>query len=182
MYKPIFVGKYWKSYENYTPPENDDTGDSAYKSKKDKTKPDPKSRRSQKKNLQKLRKILGDAEKREKKQMWRERQYEWQRRAAGDEESSSDSRPKRPCVNPKWPTFLETPAEQEYREAREARKAKEEAKNPKPKLRKDLIYGPPADHNANHRPRSFDEIKGTILDGDGAFIYLIIDIKNEETG
>jgi hypothetical protein len=84
--------------------------------------------------------------------------------------------------NPKWPTWLESPAEKEYRLAREAIKAEELAKNPKPKLRKDLIYGVPPGHDSTHRPKSFDEIKGSILDGDGAFIYLIIDITNEENG
>ena len=40
----------------------------------------------------------------------------------------------------------------------------------------------PAGHDSSHRPKTFDEIKGSILDGDGAFIYLIIDITNEESG
>jgi len=35
-----------------------------------------------------------------------------------------------------------------------------------------LIYGPPDDHNEEHRPESFDEIKGCILDKTGTFRFI----------
>ena len=41
--------------------------------------------------------------------------------------------------------------------------------------------GPPQDHTENHRPKKFSEIKGAILDTEGVFKYIQIDIKNQKT-
>ena len=44
-----------------------------------------------------------------------------------------------------------------------------------------LKYGPPPDHTEDHRPKSYDEIKGAILDREGDFKYIQIFIKDTKT-
>eukprot|EP00356_Strombidium_inclinatum_P011466 CAMPEP_0170502218 /NCGR_PEP_ID=MMETSP0208-20121228/40826_1 /TAXON_ID=197538 /ORGANISM="Strombidium inclinatum, Strain S3" /LENGTH=141 /DNA_ID=CAMNT_0010781163 /DNA_START=40 /DNA_END=465 /DNA_ORIENTATION=- len=39
-------------------------------------------------------------------------------------------------------------------------------------------YGPPADHTEAHRPTSFDDIKGAILDSEGTFKYIQIEVTD----
>jgi hypothetical protein len=41
-----------------------------------------------------------------------------------------------------------------------------------------MDFGPPADHTEHHRPKTFDEIKGSILDKTGVFKYIQIDVHN----
>jgi len=43
-----------------------------------------------------------------------------------------------------------------------------------------LKYGPPAGHNEDDRPTTYDEIKGSILD-EGEFLYIQIFIKDTKT-
>ena len=42
-------------------------------------------------------------------------------------------------------------------------------------------YGPPADHTQDHRPTSFDDIKGAILDPEGTFKYIQIVVSDKES-
>ena len=44
-----------------------------------------------------------------------------------------------------------------------------------------MEFGAPADHTEHHRPKTFDEIKGSILDPTGVFKYIQIDVHNSKT-
>ena len=43
-------------------------------------------------------------------------------------------------------------------------------------------FGPPDDHTEFHRPKTFSEIKGTIIDKSGTFRYVELEIMSNATG